>query len=168
VSITKVVLFFATNPTKLSLHFSKFSTNFYAFYNFCKRGFTIEDSIHTEVPGIFYSLTDRSLVCTKHPTKKFGLAIGPLAMGGSGLAGNPAAPAELPAGKRRGMTVGSPRAWGWSELEQRARWRGDSAVAGGSCCGGAGSGVEGARGGQCASLGGSTGPRGEGGAVGRR
>jgi hypothetical protein len=33
-SITKVVVFCATNPTKLSLHFSEFSTNFYAFYKF--------------------------------------------------------------------------------------------------------------------------------------
>jgi hypothetical protein len=32
VSITKVVEFFTTNPTKLSLHFSEFSTIFYGIY----------------------------------------------------------------------------------------------------------------------------------------
>jgi hypothetical protein len=102
VSITKVVVFFTTNPTKFSLHFFEFSTIFYAFYKFLQTGNTIEDSIRTEVPGIFYNLTDRSLVCTKHPTKKSGLATEPLAMGGGGLAGNPAAPAALPAGEAAG------------------------------------------------------------------
>jgi hypothetical protein len=43
VSITKVVVFFITNPTKLVLHFSKFSTIFYAFYKFLQKGYTIED-----------------------------------------------------------------------------------------------------------------------------
>jgi hypothetical protein len=102
VSITKVVVFFTTNPTKFSLQFSKFATNFYAFYKFLQTANTIEDSTRTEVPGIFYSLTDRSLVCSKHPAKKSGLAIEPLAMGGGVLAGNPAAPAELPAGEAAG------------------------------------------------------------------
>jgi hypothetical protein len=65
--------------------------------------FTIEDPLFNWVPRIFYSLTDRSLVCGKHPAKRSGVAIGPWAMGGGGLAGNPAAPAALPAGERRGV-----------------------------------------------------------------
>jgi hypothetical protein len=63
---------------------------------------TIEDPFFNRVPRIFYSLTDRSIVCTKHPAKNSGLAIGPLAMGGGGLAGIPAAPAALPAGEAAG------------------------------------------------------------------
>jgi hypothetical protein len=103
VSIKKVIVFFTMNPTKLSLHFLNFLRISTHFTSFCKRVFTIEDPIRTEVPGIFYSLTDRSLVCTKHPAKKSGVAIGPLAMGGGGLARIPVAPAALPAGERRGV-----------------------------------------------------------------
>jgi hypothetical protein len=43
VSITKVVLFLTTNPTKLVLHFSEFFTIFYTFYKFQQNGYTIED-----------------------------------------------------------------------------------------------------------------------------
>jgi hypothetical protein len=43
VSITKVVVFSTTNPTKLSLHFSEFSTYLYAFYKFQQMEYTIED-----------------------------------------------------------------------------------------------------------------------------
>jgi hypothetical protein len=43
VSITKVVVFSTTNPKKLSLNFSEFSTIFYAFYKFLQIGYTIED-----------------------------------------------------------------------------------------------------------------------------
>jgi hypothetical protein len=81
------------------MNFLRISTHF---TSFCKRGFTIEDSIRTEAHEIFYILTDRSLVCTKHPAKKWGVAIGPLAVGGGGLAGNPVAPAALPAGEAAG------------------------------------------------------------------
>jgi hypothetical protein len=45
VSITKVVGFFTENPTKLSLHFSEFSTIFYAFYKFQQIGYTIEVAV---------------------------------------------------------------------------------------------------------------------------
>jgi hypothetical protein len=38
VSITKVVVCFTTNPIKLSLQFSEFSTHFYAFYKFLQKG----------------------------------------------------------------------------------------------------------------------------------
>jgi hypothetical protein len=98
---------FHHESNKIKFQFSKFSTHFTSFLQTAN---TIEDSNRTEVPGIFYILTDRSLVCTKHPTKKSGLAIGPLAVGGGGLTGNPAAPAVLPDGEAAGVTVGSPRA----------------------------------------------------------
>jgi hypothetical protein len=39
--ITKVVGLFTTNPTKLVLHFSEFSTIFYGFYKNQQNGFTI-------------------------------------------------------------------------------------------------------------------------------
>jgi hypothetical protein len=45
VSITKAVVFSTANPTKLSLHFSEFSTNFYAFYKFQQMDYTTEDVI---------------------------------------------------------------------------------------------------------------------------
>jgi hypothetical protein len=45
VSITKVIVFSTTNSTKLSLHFSEFSTIFYAFYKFQQLEDTIEDVI---------------------------------------------------------------------------------------------------------------------------
>jgi hypothetical protein len=38
VTITKVVVLFTTIPTKLSLHFSEFATNFYTFYKFLQKG----------------------------------------------------------------------------------------------------------------------------------
>jgi hypothetical protein len=43
VSITKVVVFSTTNPTKLFLKFYELSTIFYAFYKFQQNGYTIED-----------------------------------------------------------------------------------------------------------------------------
>jgi hypothetical protein len=97
------VLFFTTNPTKFSLQFSEFSTNCYAFYKFLQKVFTIADPFYTRVPRNLPSITDRPLICTKHPARRSGLAIEPLAMGGGGLAGIPAAPTALPAGERRGV-----------------------------------------------------------------
>jgi hypothetical protein len=47
VSITKVVVLYTMNPTKLSLHFSEFCTNFYTFYKFQQFGYSIEDSFCT-------------------------------------------------------------------------------------------------------------------------
>jgi hypothetical protein len=102
-SIKKVVVFFTTNPTKFSLQFSVFSTNFYEFYKFLQKVFTIADPFYTRVPRNLPGLTDRPLICTKHLARRSGLAIEPLAMRGSGLTGIPAAPAALPAGKRRGV-----------------------------------------------------------------
>jgi hypothetical protein len=43
VRITQVVVFITTNPTKLVLHFSEFSTISYAFYKFQPKGYTIGD-----------------------------------------------------------------------------------------------------------------------------
>jgi hypothetical protein len=39
--ITKVVVFFTSNPTKLGLHFSEFSTIFYAIYKILQNSNTI-------------------------------------------------------------------------------------------------------------------------------
>jgi hypothetical protein len=44
-SITSVVGFFTTKPTKLSLYFSVFSTIFYAFYKFQQIGYIIEVAV---------------------------------------------------------------------------------------------------------------------------
>jgi hypothetical protein len=51
--MTKVAVFFTTNPTKLSLHVSEFSTIFYAFYKFQQFTTTIEDSLCTGDPRTF-------------------------------------------------------------------------------------------------------------------
>jgi hypothetical protein len=45
VSITKVAGFFTANPTKLTLHFSEFSTILYEFYKIQQITTTIEDSL---------------------------------------------------------------------------------------------------------------------------
>jgi hypothetical protein len=103
VSITKVVVFFTTNPTKFSVKFSKFSTNLYAFYKFLQKVFTIADPFYTRVSRNLPSLTERPLICTKQPARRLGLAVEPLAMGGGGLVRIPAAPAALPAGEQRGV-----------------------------------------------------------------
>jgi hypothetical protein len=42
-SITKVAVFSTKTPRKLVLHFSEFSTIFYAIYKFLQKGYTIED-----------------------------------------------------------------------------------------------------------------------------
>jgi hypothetical protein len=44
VSITKDVVLITRNPTKLALHFSEFSTIFYAFYKSLQKEYTIEDA----------------------------------------------------------------------------------------------------------------------------
>jgi hypothetical protein len=100
VSITKVVVFITTNPTKLVLLFSEFSTIFYAIYKNQQNCNTIEDVVLRRGPVTFQSLTHLPLDRTKLPGKTWGLAMGSLAVGGGGLAGIPAAPAALPAGER--------------------------------------------------------------------
>jgi hypothetical protein len=82
VSITKVVVFFTKNPTKLSLHFSEFSTIFYAFYKFQQFANTIGDQFCAEAPG-----------------KKWGLAMWPSGMAAGGSGQIPTAPAAVSAGE---------------------------------------------------------------------
>jgi hypothetical protein len=69
VSITKVVVFFTTNPTKLVLNFSKFSMIFYAFYKFLQKGVHYKDPSFNRVPRIFHSLADGSGVHGFNPGK---------------------------------------------------------------------------------------------------
>jgi hypothetical protein len=57
VRITKVVVLFTTNLTKLSLHFSEFSTIFYAFYKFLQKEYTIKVSTLQTDPWKFEILT---------------------------------------------------------------------------------------------------------------
>jgi hypothetical protein len=92
VSITKGVVFFTLVPTKFSLHFSEFSTNFYAFYNYCKRSTLLK--MH---------------LCYQAPGKKLGLAFGSLDHGRRRRRPNSGGPAALPVGERlgRGLNVTS-------------------------------------------------------------
>jgi hypothetical protein len=78
----------------------------YAFYKFLQNCNTIEVPPFTRVPRKNQPFADGSLVGTKHPIKKSGLGIVPLAMGGGGLAG---IRRRSRPGKRRGMTASSPR-----------------------------------------------------------
>jgi hypothetical protein len=82
--MTKVVELFTTVPTKFSLHFSEFCTNFYAFYKIQQIAYTSE----------YISFAPKPL------ERNEGSQLGPSTMGGGGLAGNPAAPVALPAGER--------------------------------------------------------------------
>jgi hypothetical protein len=84
VSITKVVAFSTTNPTKLSLHLSEFSMGFYAFYKFQQFAYTVKIPFCTGDPTKIGNVTTMPLVCNKHPRKTGGLAIGALDMGGGG------------------------------------------------------------------------------------
>jgi hypothetical protein len=138
------------------------------FTNFCKKGYTIEVSFCTGVLKTFHCRTDTPLVCTKHPTKSSGLAICPLAMGGGGAGPIPASRPRSRPGEWLGSRACSPR--GGLEVlakaEELPTW--GSTAAGGGCRDGSGLWREEAHGRQCATWGGSTGPRGESGTVGRR
>jgi hypothetical protein len=67
VSITKVVVLFTTIPTKFSLQFSEFSTNFYAFYKIQAKVKHYLRTIFHRVPGSFCRFTTIPLLHTKHP-----------------------------------------------------------------------------------------------------
>jgi hypothetical protein len=132
VSITKVVVFSTTNPTKLSLHFSEFSTIFYAFISFSKWGILLKMQFYAEGPG-----------------KIWGQAIGSLDPRGGGLAEIRRLRRSSRPGKVSGSTTCSPRV-GWRPwFGRRSRRRGCSAMAGGGGRGGSGSGERSAHGWKC-------------------
>jgi hypothetical protein len=152
VSITKVVLHFTTVPTKFSLHFSEFSTNFYAFYKIQQIAYTSEDTLLHRNP--WKEMRARNWV--PRPWE---------------AAGSP----EIQRHRRRsrpgkgsGSRACSPSVDWRSWLGWRGCRRGGSATAGGGCRGGSGLWRGEAHRRQCATLGGSTGPRGESEAVDRR
>jgi hypothetical protein len=143
VSITKVVVFSTTNPTKLSLNFSEFSTIFYAFYKFLQIGYTIED-----------------VTLRLGPSKNLGPCnwvprpTGRRARRKSGGSGG--APGR---GNVSGRTTRSPRVDWWPWLGQRHDRRGYSAMASGGGRGGSGSGEGRALGWQLLTRRGATGPK---------
>jgi hypothetical protein len=105
------------NPTKLVLQFSEFSTIFYEIYKNRQNCNTIEDVVLRRDPVTFQSLTHLPLDRTKLPGKTWGLAMGSLAVGGGGLAGNSGSSGGSPG---RGTTVGCAHAhlgpgcsWSW-------------------------------------------------------
>jgi hypothetical protein len=69
--------FFTTNPTKLGLYFSNFSTNF---QSFSKSTLLFEIKFYRQAPGTFVSIADRSPIHEKDPGKNEGDTIGSLAM----------------------------------------------------------------------------------------
>jgi hypothetical protein len=152
VSITKVVVLLTAVPTKISLDFSEFSTSFYAFYKIQQIAYTSEDTLLHRSP--WKEMRARNWV--PRPWE---------------AAGSPEIRRlrrRSRPGKGSGSRACSPsvdwRFWlGW-----RGCRRGGSATAGGGCRGGLGLRRGEAHERQCANLGGSTGPRGESEAVGRR
>jgi hypothetical protein len=93
--IATVVRFFTTNPTKLSLHFSEFSTIFYAFYNVQQFTTTIEDSLCTGVPRNIQNITAMHLSLCKEGGSRNWVP----GHGGSAAPPIPARPTALPAGR---------------------------------------------------------------------
>jgi hypothetical protein len=107
VNITKVVVFFTTNPTKLSLQFFEISTIFYAFYKFLQTANTIEVSFCAEAPGSFCRFTTIPLLHKKHPRKITNLA---MSSPGTGRRRS----GQIPANWRPGAGGGGPEGSGAS------------------------------------------------------
>jgi hypothetical protein len=130
VSITKVVVFFTTNPTTFSVQFSKLSTNLYAFYKFLQKVFTIANPFYTRVSRNLPSLTYRPLICTKQPARRLGLAVEPLAMGGGGSSGFRRLRRRSRLGNGVESSTCSPRSDWWPRLGRRGCRRGESTAVG--------------------------------------
>jgi hypothetical protein len=75
--ITKVVGFFNTNPTRLVLQFSEFSTIIYGFYKIPQNSNTIWESLLHRVPGKFQILTNTPLVYENLPERMGSPQLGP-------------------------------------------------------------------------------------------
>jgi hypothetical protein len=98
-SITKVVVLFTKNPTKLGLHFSEFSTIFYGFYKIQHLHLDLEETVLRTGPRISQtSPRDGKLDCN--------WVLGAMGGGGSSI---PTRGRLGSAGKGRGSGVGSPR-----------------------------------------------------------
>jgi hypothetical protein len=102
-SITKGVGFFTTNPTKLSLHFSKFSTIFYTIYKILQNSSTIWDSLLPQGPWKGSGSYKYTLTLRVSPQKE--LRSRNVVLGAAAGAGG-----EIPASSGGG--VGQGRAWG--------------------------------------------------------
>jgi hypothetical protein len=76
VRITKVVVFFTTNPTKLVLQFSEFSTIFYVIYKNQQNCNTIEDVVLRRGPCNFSKSHTSALRSHKTPRKDLGACNG--------------------------------------------------------------------------------------------
>jgi hypothetical protein len=84
VRITKVVVFFTTNPKNWFcnfLNFLRFSRNFTSFCQLC---LLLKNHSYDQTPRTFQSLTHIPLDRTKLPRKTWGLAMPPLAVGQRG------------------------------------------------------------------------------------
>jgi hypothetical protein len=147
------VIFFTTNPTKFSLQFSDFSTNFYAFYKFLQKVFTIADPFYTRVPRNLPSLTDRPLISTNTLQEGRGLQLSPWPWEAAGSPGFRWLRRRSRPGNGVESSTCSPRCDWWPRLGRRGCRRGESMAAGGGCRGGADSGEGAARGGQRTSRG---------------
>jgi hypothetical protein len=73
--ITKLVGFFTTKPTKLSLHFLNFLRFSTQFTRFSKTHLLFKTRFYRQVPGILVSLANRSQVHEKHTGKNEGDAM---------------------------------------------------------------------------------------------
>jgi hypothetical protein len=118
VIITKVVVFTTTNPTKLVLQFSEFSTIFYAFYKFLHNSITIEDVLLHRDPQKDLNHYNQALDLWISPWKKTGPCNWVLGRGGTAARRNSGGSGRAPgrgvargrAGAHLGPTCG--RGWG--------------------------------------------------------
>jgi hypothetical protein len=132
VRITKVVVFFTTNPRKLVLQFSEFSTIFYTFYKFLQICNTIEDVLlHRDPQKDLKSLQPGPQFADKPLERNRTSQIGPWPRG---TAGSPEFRRLRPrswAGSGSGSSRGSPRTYWWLGLGQGCPRHGSSTAAGG-------------------------------------
>jgi hypothetical protein len=122
--ITKVVAFVTTNPTKLGLHLSEFSTNFYEFSKFQLIPNTIWDQTCTQVPGNKLRSQNYPYFAAWPLGRMWALQLGPRGTGRRRSGQIPANRRPCPAGRRQRTTCGSPWPDSQALLEQRATGEG--------------------------------------------
>jgi hypothetical protein len=116
--ITKVVGFVTTNPTKLGLNFSEFSTNFYEFSKFQLTPNTIWDQTCTQVPRNKLRSQNYPYFAAWPLGRMSALQLGPRGTDRRWSGQIPANRRPCPAGRRQRTTCGSPWPDSQAWLEQ--------------------------------------------------
>jgi hypothetical protein len=119
VSITKLVVLLTRNLAKSSLQFAEFSTISREFTRFSKCATLLKLPFCTRGPTKIWNITTVPLVCEKHPRKKRGLAMWPLAMGAARLRRFRRGRRRSRPGRGARRRVSSPRNRGCSKFGRR-------------------------------------------------